>query len=411
MVKEIKITFNVYNTHKNCTFATIMSDRYNQRGVSASKEDVHQAISNLNKGLYPKAFCKIVEDHLGNDADYCTVMHADGAGTKSSLAYIYWKETGDLSVWKGIAQDAIIMNIDDLLCVGATDNILLSSTIGRNKNLIPGEVISAVINGTEEVLTMLRQHGLNIISTGGETADVGDLVRTIIVDSTVTARMKRSHVIDNANIQAGDVVVGLASYGKASYENEYNGGMGSNGLTSARHDVFAKTYASKYKETYDNAVPENLVYSGSYNVTDSIPGVDVNVGKLVLSPTRTYAPVIIEVLKNLRPHIHGLVHCSGGAQTKVLHFVDHLHIIKNNLFETPPLFKLIQQSSNTDWKEMYKVFNMGHRMEVYLPQQYAQQVIDISKSFNIDAQIVGRVEAAPVKQVTVKGAHGTFVYT
>lgn len=387
-----------------------MSDRYNQRGVSASKEDVHQAISQLSKGLYPKAFCKIVEDHLGGDANYCTVMHADGAGTKSSLAYIYWKETGDLSVWKGIAQDAIIMNIDDLLCVGATDNILLSSTIGRNKNLIPGEVISAIINGTEEVLTTLRQHGLNIISTGGETADVGDLVRTIIVDSTVTARMKRGDVIDNANIQAGDVIVGLASYGKASYENEYNGGMGSNGLTSARHDVFAKTYAKKYPETYDNAVPTDLVYSGNHHVTDTLPGVDVNVGKLVLAPTRTYAPVMVEVFKNLRKHIHGAVHCSGGAQTKVLHFVENLHIIKDNLFETPPLFKLIQQSSGTDWKEMYKVFNMGHRMELYLSQQHAQQVIDIARSFNIEAKIVGRVEAASAKQVTVSGQHGTFTY-
>jgi len=354
-----------------------MSDRYTQRGVSASKEDVHQAIRKLDKGLYPKAFCKIVEDYLANDPNYCTVMHADGAGTKSSLAYVYWKETGDLSVWKGIAQDAIIMNIDDLLCVGATDNILLSSTIGRNKNLIPGEVISAIINGTEEVLAMLRKHGLNILSTGGETADVGDLVRTIIVDSTVTARMKRSDVIDNANIQAGDVVVGLSSYGKASYEDFYNGGMGSNGLTSARHDVFANEYASKYPESFDSHVPVNLVYSGKHKLTDSVPGVNVNVGQLVLSPTRTYAPVLIEVFKNLRKQVHGLVHCSGGAQTKVLHFIDNLHVIKDNLFDTPPLFKLIHEASGTDWKEMYQVFNMGHRMEIYCPKETAESVIEI----------------------------------
>jgi phosphoribosylformylglycinamidine cyclo-ligase len=387
-----------------------MADRYTQRGVSASKEDVHQAISRLDKGLYPKAFCKIVEDYLGHDPDYCTVMHADGAGTKSSLAYLYWKETGDLSVWKGIAQDAIIMNMDDLLCVGATDNILLSSTIGRNKNLIPGEVISAIISGTEEVLSMLRQHGLNIISTGGETADVGDLVRTIIVDSTVTARMKRGDVIDNATIQAGDVIIGLASFGKASYEDSYNGGMGSNGLTSARHDVFANEYAAKYPESFDSHVPSDLVYSGKYKLTDSIPGVDVNIGKLVLSPTRTYAPVLIEVFKNLRKQIHGLVHCSGGAQTKVLHFIDNLHVIKDNLFETPPLFTLIQEASGTDWKEMYKVFNMGHRMEVYLPNEHAQNVIDIAARFNIEAKVIGRVEAAGKKQVTVKGNHGEFVY-
>ena len=387
-----------------------MSDRYSQRGVSASKEDVHQAISKLDKGLYPKAFCKIVEDTLGGDPNYCTVMHADGAGTKSSLAYIYWKETGDLSVWKGIAQDAIIMNIDDLLCVGATDNILISSTIGRNKNLIPGEVISAIINGTEEVLEMLRKHGLNIYSTGGETADVGDLVRTIIVDSTVTARMKRSNVIDNKNIQAGDVVVGLASFGKASYENEYNGGMGSNGLTSARHDVFSKEYAKKYPETFDPSVSAELVYSGKYKVTDTVQGVDVNVGKLVLAPTRTYAPILIEVFKNLRQHIHGLVHCSGGAQTKVLHFVDNVHIIKDKLFETPPLFNIIHECSGTDWKEMYKVFNMGHRMEVYLNEKYAQQVIDISKQFGVDARVVGRVESSAKKQVTIKSLKGEFVY-
>jgi phosphoribosylformylglycinamidine cyclo-ligase len=388
-----------------------MSDRYNQRGVSASKEDVHEAIRKLDKGLYPKAFCKIVEDYLGGDPNYCTVMHADGAGTKSSLAYIYWKETGDISVWRGIAQDAIIMNIDDLLCVGATDNIILSSTIGRNKNLVPGEVISAIINGTEEVLEMLRHYGLNIYSTGGETADVGDLVRTIIVDSTVTARMKRADVIDNANIQNGDVIVGLASFGKSTYEDSYNGGMGSNGLTSARHDVFANEYAKKYSESFDPAVSTDLVYSGKYKVTDTIPGVDVNVGKLVLSPTRTYAPILMEVFKELRPQIHGLVHCSGGAQTKVLHFVENLHIIKDNLFETPPLFKLIQECSSTDWKEMYKVFNMGHRMEVYLNEKHAQQVIDISNQFGVEAKVVGRVESSNKKQVTLTGEGGTFVYS
>lgn len=387
-----------------------MSDRYNQRGVSASKEDVHQAISKLDKGLYPKAFCKIVEDHLGGDPQYCTVMHADGAGTKSSLAYIYWKETGDLSVWKGIAQDAIIMNVDDLLCVGATDNMLLSSTIGRNKNLIPGEVISTLINGTEEVLEMLRNYGLNIRSTGGETADVGDLVRTIIVDSTVTARMKRSDVIDNSRIQAGDVIVGLASYGQASYENEYNSGMGSNGLTSARHDVFAKAYATKYPESYDKDVPAELVYTGRYSVTDELPGTPLNVGKLVLSPTRTYAPIMIEVFENLRQHIHGLVHCSGGAQTKVLHFIDDLHVIKDNLFDIPPLFKLIHGVSGTDLREMYKVFNMGHRMEVYLDEKFAQQVIDISKNFGVDAKVIGRVENAAAKKVTLKTTHGIFDY-
>lgn len=387
-----------------------MSDRYNQRGVSASKEDVHQAISRLDKGLYPKAFCKIVEDHLGGDPEYCTVMHADGAGTKSSLAYIYWKETGDLSVWKGIAQDAIIMNVDDLLCVGATDNILLSSTIGRNKNLIPGDVISTIINGTEEVLEMLRKYGLNIHSTGGETADVGDLVRTIIVDSTVTARMKRSDVIDNSRIKAGDVIVGLASYGQASYESEYNSGMGSNGLTSARHDVFAKAYATKYPESYDKDVPADLVYTGKYKVTDELPGIPLNMGKMVLSPTRTYAPIMIEVFSKLRQHIHGLVHCSGGAQTKVLHFIDDLHVIKDNLFDIPPLFKLIHGVSGTDLKEMYKVFNMGHRMEVYLDEKYAQQIIDLSKSFGVEAKVIGRVEAADTKKVTLKTAQGTFGY-
>jgi phosphoribosylformylglycinamidine cyclo-ligase len=387
-----------------------VSDRYNQRGVSASKEDVHQAISKLDKGLFPKAFCKIVPDYLANDPAYCTVMHADGAGTKSSLAYVYWKETGDLSVWKGIAQDAIIMNIDDLLCVGATQNILLSSTIGRNKNLIPGDVIAAIINGTEEVLEMLRSHGLNITSTGGETADLGDLVRTIVVDSTVVCRMKRDEVIDNSKIQPGDVVVGMTSYGKATYESEYNGGMGSNGLTSARHDVFHNEYASKYPDSYDKGVPADLVYSGKYKLTDKISGVDVNVGKLVLSPTRTYAPIIVDVLKELRSQIHGMVHCSGGAQTKVLHFIDDVHVIKDNLFEVPPLFKIIQEQSGTAWKEMYKVFNMGHRMEIYLPEKYAQQVIEISKKFGVDAKIIGRVEASAQKKVTVKSEFGVFEY-
>ena len=387
-----------------------MSDRYHQRGVSASKEDVHQAISKLDKGLYPKAFCRIVPDHLGNDPDYCTVMHADGAGTKSSLAYIYWRETGDLSVWRGIAQDAIAMNIDDLLCVGATEDILLSSTIGRNKNNIPGEVISAIINGTEEILQLLRRYGLNILSTGGETADLGDLVRTIAVDSTVVCRMRRADVIDNANIQSGDVIVGLASYGKATYEDEYNGGMGSNGLTSARHEVFSHTYATKYPETFDPNVPENLVYAGSYNVTDSLPGVDVNVGKLVLSPTRTYAPVMVKVLEKFRSEIHGMVHCSGGAQTKVLHFIENLHVVKDDLFEVPPLFKLIQEQGATDWKEMYKVFNMGHRMEIYLPEQYATEIISVSQSFNVDAKVIGRVENAPAKKVTLKTEFGEFIY-
>jgi phosphoribosylformylglycinamidine cyclo-ligase len=386
------------------------SDRYSQRGVSASKEDVHEAIKKLDKGLYPKAFCKIVPDLLANDPAYCTVMHADGAGTKSSLAYIYWKETGDLSVWKGIAQDAIIMNVDDLLCVGATGPILLSSTIGRNKDKIPGEVISALINGTEEVLAMLRQYGMDITSTGGETADLGDLVRTIIVDSTVTARMKRSEVIDNNNIQAGDVIVGLASSGQAVYESEYNGGMGSNGLTSARHDVFAKEYATKYPESFDPSVPNELVYSGKYKMTDVLPGSPLNTGKLVLSPTRTYTPIVVQLLKEWRSHIHGIVHCSGGAQTKVLHFIDQLHIIKDNLFEIPPLFKLIHGVSGTSLQEMYKVFNMGHRMEIYLSEKSAQQVIDISKSFGVEAQIVGRVEASTKKQVTIKTAMGKFVY-
>lgn len=387
-----------------------MSDRYAKRGVSASKEDVHQAISKLDKGLFPKAFCKIVPDYLGNDTEYCTVMHADGAGTKSSLAYIYWKETGDISVWKGIAQDAIIMNVDDLLCVGATQNILLSSTIGRNKNLIPGEVISAVINGTEEILEMLRKHGLNIISTGGETADLGDLVRTIVVDSTVVCRMKRKDVIDNSRIKAGDVIVGLASYGKAIYEDEYNGGMGSNGLTSARHDVFNHVYASKYPETFDKDVPSDLVYSGKYNVTDSIHGVEVNAGKLVLSPTRTYAPIIVEVLKKFRAQIHGMVHCSGGAQTKVMHFIDNLHVIKNDLFDVPPLFRIIHEQSGTEWKEMYKVFNMGHRMEIYVEEKFAGDIITISKEFGVDAKVIGKVESSAQKMVTVKSEFGEFIY-
>jgi phosphoribosylformylglycinamidine cyclo-ligase len=388
-----------------------MQERYMQRGVSASKEDVHQAIRHLDKGLFPKAFCKIVPDLLAGDPDYCNIMHADGAGTKSSLAYLYWKETGDLSVWKGIAQDAIIMNVDDLLCVGAIDNILLSSTIGRNKNLIPGEVIAAIINGTEEVLQLLRDHGMGIYSTGGETADVGDLVRTIIVDSTVTARMKRADVISNDRIQPGDVIVGFASDGQASYENEYNGGMGSNGLTSARHDVFHHLLAQKYPESFDPNVPSHLVYSGSQSLTSPVEGVPVDAGKLVLSPTRTYAPIIKEILKTHRLHIHGMVHCSGGAQTKVLHFVEGLHIVKDHLFDTPPLFKLIQQESQTSWQEMYKVFNMGHRMEIYIEEKYAQELITISKSFHVPAQIVGRVEAATQKQLTIRSQYGVFVYS
>ncbi len=389
-----------------------ISKRYAKRGVSASKEDVHKAIKNVDKGLFPNAFCKIVPDHLTGDDDYCLVMHADGAGTKSSLAYIYWKETGDLSVWKGIAQDALIMNIDDLLCVGATDNIMLSSTIGRNKNRIPGEVISAIINGTEELISDLSKHGVSIHSTGGETADVGDLVRTIIVDSTVTARMKRSDVIDNANIKAGDVIVGLSSFGQASYETEYNGGMGSNGLTSARHDVFDNYLAKKYPESYDHSVPEDLVYSGSKKVTDSVAESPLDAGKLVLSPTRTYAPVIKKILsKYTNKEIHGMVHCSGGAQTKILHFVDKLHIIKDNLFEVQPLFKLIQQESKTDWKEMYQVFNMGHRMELYVPKGIASEIIEVSKSFNIDAQIIGKVEASEEKKLTINSTQGSFIYS
>ncbi|WP_026726626.1 AIR synthase related protein [Flavobacterium sasangense] len=387
------------------------SKRYHLRGVSASKEDVHQAIKNIDKGLFPQAFCKIIPDYLTNDDQYCIIMHADGAGTKSSLAYMYWKETGDISVWKGIAQDALIMNIDDLLCVGATDNILLSSTIGRNKNLIPGEVISAIINGTEELISELKNHGVTIHSTGGETADVGDLVRTIIVDSTVTARMKRADVIDNANIQAGDVIVGLASFGQATYEKEYNGGMGSNGLTSARHDVFAKYLAEKYPESFDASVPNELVYSGQTNLTDSVENSPIDAGKLVLSPTRTYAPVIKKILSKYNSNeIHGMVHCSGGAQTKVLHFVDNVHVIKDNLFPVPPLFKLIQENSKTDWKEMYQVFNCGHRMEIYVPAEVAQDIIEISKSFNIDAQIVGRVEKSDSKKLTITSEYGTFEY-
>jgi phosphoribosylformylglycinamidine cyclo-ligase len=392
-----------------------MSDnRYNQRGVSASKEDVHQAIKNIDKGIYPQAFCKIIPDILGNDENFCNIMHADGAGTKSSLAYVYWKETGDLSVWKGIAQDAIIMNLDDLICVGATDHILLSSTIGRNKNLITGEVIAAVINGTEEILAELREMGISIYSTGGETADVGDLVRTMIVDSTVTCRMKREDVISNHTIQPGDVIVGLSSSGQASYEQEYNGGMGSNGLTSARHDVFDKSVANSYPESFDPAVPFDLVFSGGKKLTDTIrinDNTEITIGKLVLSPTRTYAPVIKKVLEQYRSQIHGLVHCSGGAQTKVLHFInDNIHVIKDNLFPVPPLFELIQEQSGTAWQEMYKVFNMGHRMEIYVPQEIAEAIIAISTSFNIDAQIIGRVENSDKKHVTILSDKGTFIY-
>ncbi|MDR6940821.1 phosphoribosylformylglycinamidine cyclo-ligase [Mucilaginibacter pocheonensis] len=391
----------------------ISSQRYDQRGVSASKDDVHNAIKNIDKGIFPQAFCKIIPDILTGDAAYCNIMHADGAGTKSSLAYTYWKETGDISVWKGIAQDAIIMNLDDLLCVGAIDNILLSSTIGRNKNLIPSEVIAAIINGTEEILSELRDAGIGIYSTGGETADVGDLVRTIIVDSTVTCRMKRDEVISNHRIQPGDVIVGLASYGQASYEKEYNGGMGSNGLTSARHDVFNKTIASKYSESYDAAIPYELIFSGSKNLTDQIDignGQSVTAGKLVLSPTRTYAPIIKKILDAYRNQVHGMVHCSGGAQTKVLHFIDNLHIIKDNLFPAPPLFRLIQEESKTSWQEMYKVFNMGHRMELYVPQEIASELIAISQSFGVDAQIIGRVEKNETKKVTVQSEFGIFEY-
>ena len=388
-----------------------VSKRYAQRGVSASKEDVHSAIKNIDKGLFPKAFCKIVPDYLTGSKEHCLIMHADGAGTKSSLAYMYWKQTGDISVWKGIAQDALIMNVDDLLCVGATDNIMLSSTIGRNKNLISGEVISAIINGTEELLADLKEHGVTIHSTGGETADVGDLVRTIIVDSTVTARMERKNVIDNANIQPGDVIVGLASFGQAIYEKEYNGGMGSNGLTSARHDVFAKELAKKFPESFDAAVPEELVYSGKTKLTDKVEGSPIDAGKLVLSPTRTYAPIIKKILEKYNSSdIHGMVHCSGGAQTKILHFIEENHIIKDNLFEVPPLFKLIQENSETDWKEMYQVFNMGHRMELYVNPEVAEDLISISKSFNVDAQIIGRVEASIEKKLTIKSDKGVFEY-
>jgi phosphoribosylformylglycinamidine cyclo-ligase len=388
-----------------------ISKRYAQRGVSASKEDVHNAIKNIDKGLFPKAFCKIVPDYLTNDEDYCLIMHADGAGTKSSLAYMYWKETGDISVWKGIAQDALIMNIDDLLCVGATDNIMLSSTIGRNKSKIPGEVLSAIINGTEALIADLKNFGVTIHSTGGETADVGDLVRTIIVDSTVTARMKRSEVIDNANIQPGDVIVGLESFGQATYETAYNGGMGSNGLTSARHDVFHNYLADKYPESFDAAVPKDLVYSGNTKLTDAVVNSPIDAGKLVLSPTRTYAPIIKEILSKFDSKtIHGMVHCSGGAQTKILHFVEQLHIVKDNLFPVPPLFKLIQEQSNTDWKEMYQVFNCGHRMEIYVAPEVADAIIAISKSYNVNAQIVGSVAAAETKKMTIKSPYGVFEY-
>lgn len=388
-----------------------MSDqRYNLRGVSASKEDVHNAIKNIDKGLYPNAFCKIIPDILGGDPAYCNIMHADGAGTKSSLAYMYWRETGDLNVWKGIAQDALIMNIDDLLCVGAIDNILVSSTIGRNKLLIPGEVISAIINGTDELLSELREMGIGVYATGGETADVGDLVRTIIVDSTVTCRMKRDDVIDNATIQPGDVIIGLASFGQATYEKSYNGGMGSNGLTSARHDMFANYLAEKYPESYDAAVPKELVYSGQLHLTDTVEGAPVDAGKLVLSPTRTYAPVIKKILDEFRPFIHGMVHCSGGAQTKILHFIDNLQVIKDNLFDVPPLFRAIQKQSGTTWAEMYKVFNMGHRFEIYAPATYADAIIAISQSFNIDAKIVGHVEAGHQKELIIQSEFGKFHY-
>jgi len=384
--------------------------KYNLRGVSAAKEDIHQAIQHIDKGLFPNAFCKIIPDILGHDQDWCNIMHADGAGTKSSLAYLYWRETGDLSVWKGIAQDAIVMNLDDLLCVGCYDNILLSSTIGRNKMLIPGEVVSAIINGTEEFLEKMRAMGIGIHSTGGETADVGDLVRTIIVDSTVTARMKRSEVINNEQIEAGDVIVGLASFGQASYEDEYNSGMGSNGLTSARHDVFQKIYASLYPESYDPAVPENLVYSGQMKLTSDTPIEGMNAGRLVLSPTRSYAPVIKKILENYRDEIHGMIHCSGGAQTKVLNFIENLHVIKDNFFPSPPIFKMIQEQSDTGWKEMYNVFNMGHRMELYVPEKIAAPLMAISKEFNIDARIIGRCEAAEKKMLTIKSEHGEFEY-
>lgn len=399
--------------HRDFLFLYIQNknmDRYSQRGVSSAKEDVHNAIKNIDKGIFPKAFCKIVPDLLGGSSEHCNIMHADGAGTKSSLAYLYWKETGDISVWKGIAQDAVVMNTDDLLCVGVTDNILLSSTIGRNKRLIPGEVIAEIINGTEEVLQMLRDNGVEIHSTGGETADVGDLVKTIIVDSTVTARALRKDIISNDSIREGDVIVGLESYGKASYEKEYNGGMGSNGLTSARHDVFTKLYAQKYQETYDSGIDQSLVYSGRYNLTDIVSGLPLNVGKLILSPTRTYMPVAKRIFKELRSMIHGMVHCSGGGQTKILHFVDNLHIIKDSLFEVPPLFKIIQEESQTPWSEMYKVFNMGHRLEVYLPEKYATDIIDIASSFNIEAKVIGRIEGNEGKKLTIKHQEQEYLY-
>ncbi|MAJ89734.1 MAG: phosphoribosylformylglycinamidine cyclo-ligase [Flavobacteriales bacterium] len=388
----------------------MVKDRYIKRGVSADKEDVHNAIKHIDKGLFSNAFCKIVPDYLTGDKDYCLIMHADGAGTKSSLAYMYWKETGDVKVWKGIAQDALIMNIDDLLCVGAVDNIMLSSTIGRNKSLIDGQVISEIINGTEELLYEYKKLGVNIISTGGETADVGDLVRTIIVDSTVVSRMKRKDVIDNANIQEGDVIVGLSSFGQATYEDQYNGGIGSNGLTSARHDVFSKILSERYPESYDPLLPVDLVYSGTKKLTDNIKGSVLDVGKLILSPTRTYAPIIKQVLNKYRYNIHGMVHCSGGAQTKVLHFIDNIHIIKDNMFDLPPLFKLIQQESGTSWEEMYKVFNMGHRMELYVPIDIADDIIKISRSFNVDAKIIGRVEKSKKKKLTIDSVFGTFIY-
>ena len=387
-----------------------MSNRYNQRGVSADKEDVHSAIKSIDKGLFPNAFCKIVPDYLTNDDEYCLVMHADGAGTKSSLAYMYWRETGDLSVWKGIAQDALVMNIDDLLCVGADDNILLSSTIGRNKNHISKEVISSIINGTEELIDEYKKFGVNIFSTGGETADVGDIVRTIIVDSTVVARIKRSNIIDNGRIKEGNVIIGLSSFGQASYENEYNGGMGSNGLTSARHDVFSKVLASKYPESFDPVIPKDLIYSGSKKLTEKILDLNIDIGKLVLSPTRTYAPIIREILSKYRNKIDGMIHCSGGAQTKVLHFVNNLHVIKDNMFAIPPLFKIIQEESETDWKEMYKVFNMGHRMELYVDEFIASDIINISQSYNVDAKIIGRVESCNVKKLTISSEFGEFIY-
>lgn len=386
------------------------NQRYDLRGVSASKEDVHNAIKNIDKGIFPSAFCKIIPDVLGNDPEYCNIMHADGAGTKSSLAYIYWKETGDMSVWKGIAQDSVVMNIDDLLCVGATDGILLSSTIGRNKMLIPGEVIAAIINGTQEFIDEMKDRGVNIVSTGGETADVGDLVRTIIVDSTVTCRMRRDHIVNNANIKGGDVIVGLASFGQATYEDSYNGGMGSNGLTSARHDVLGKYLASKYPESYDAAVPEDLVYSGGKKLTEKVPGLDITVGKLILSPTRTYAPFVKLLLDEMRAKVDGMIHCTGGAQTKVMNFVNNKHVVKDNMFAIPPLFKMIREESGTDWKEMYKVFNMGHRLEVYVSPEDAKAVIDMAKSFNIDAQVIGHVEDADANRLTISSEFGIFEY-